>query len=97
MYSVQQSSQQCLTAWSQTYHLLPSLNVQTCHASGGWINSLSPRRPVFYSRRVHAAFGVSKMVIGQVYFQALQLFFSVSIIPPTLCTHSLIHHRLYII
>ena len=57
------------------YHLLTPSNVQTCNGSGGWANSLSPRRPVFYSRRVHAGFRVDKMV-GQVYFQALQLSFS---------------------
>jgi hypothetical protein len=64
-----------LSNWS--CQLAPSLNVQTCHGSGGWVISLSPRRSVFYSRRVHAGFGVHKMVVGQVYFQALQLFFSV--------------------
>jgi len=57
------------------YHLLTPLNVQTYHGSGGWVTSLSTRMTVFYSRRIHVGFGVDKVVVGQVYFQALQQFF----------------------
>jgi hypothetical protein len=70
------------------YHLLAPLNAQTYNGSGGWVISLSTRKPVFYSRRIHVGFGVDKVVVGQVYFQALQLSFSVSCHQRSVLIHS---------
>jgi hypothetical protein len=58
--------------------------------------SILSKRPLFGPRSVHGSFVVDRVTPGQVFLPVLQ-FSPVSIIPPTLHTHSFIYHRRCII
>ena len=83
--------------------VLEKAQIKMEHGVGDWnsvpwlswlVAGFSPGRPGFNPRPVRVGFGMGEVVLGRIFLRAV-LFYSVSIIPPVLCTRSFIDHRPY--